>query len=151
MDREVRYRLFRIVLVLFILAVLSFLRTGVQESYVEAREIENSFINPLVMEEVSSNDLVMNNDNSWSYKFKISNNSSLNKEALLVFRGDDTISINYQVLEEGKVLKTGNLEDNNILLSLEIDSNSYAIYEVRFFVNDNNNSKQSLNGEIALI
>ena len=91
MDREVRYRLFRIVLVLFILAVLSFLRTGVQESYVEAREIENSLINPLVMEEVSSNDLVMNNDDYWSYKFKISNNSSLNKEALLVFRSDDTI------------------------------------------------------------
>lgn len=151
MDREVCYRLFRIVLVLFILAVLSFLRTGVQESYVEAREIENSLINPLVMEEVSSNDLIINNDDYWSYKFKISNNSSLNKKALLVFRSGDTISINYQVLEENKILKTGNLEDDNVLSSLEIESNSYVIYEVRFFVNDNNSSKQSLNGEIALI
>lgn len=152
MDKEICYRLFRIILVVFIFLCFIFLREVVKESYVEANEIENNMNNSLVMEKV----VYLENevDDSlkyYSYSFKVTNDSSILKKGDIVFSSDEFLKqIKYQVLKDNKVLKNGSLKEDDILYSLNLNAKSSGIYEVRFLIDENDNI-DNLNGKIELI
>ena len=149
MDREVRYRLFRIVLVIFIFLCFTFLRESVGESYVEAREVESFLSKPLVMEQVATLESKINTDSKYySYSIKITNEAAIFRSGDIIFSSDgDFGKVKYQILKDDTVVKTGVLKNNHVLYTLDLNPNSADIYEVRFLIENSS----SLNGEIILI
>ena len=149
MDREVRYRLFRIILVIFIFLCFTFLRESVGESYVEAREVESFLSKPLVMEQVATLESKINTDSKYySYCLKITNEAAIFRSGDIIFSSDgDFGKVKYQILKDDTVVKTGVLKNNHVLYTLDLNPNSSDIYEVRFLIENSS----SLNGEIILI
>ena len=149
MDREVRYRLFRIILVIFIFLCFTFLRESVGESYVEAREVESFLSKPLVMEQVATLESKINTDSKYySYSIKITNEAAIFRSGDIIFSSDgDFGKVKYQILKDDTVVKTGVLKNNHVLYTLDLNPNSSDIYEVRFLIENSS----SLNGEIILI
>ena len=149
MDREVRYRLFRIILVIFIFLCFTFLRESVGESYVEAREVESFLSKPLVMEQVATLESKINTDSKYySYSLKITNEAAIFRSGDIIFSSDgDFGKVKYQILKDDTVVKTGVLKNNHVLYTLDLNPNSADIYEVRFLIENSS----SLNGEIILI
>lgn len=149
MDREVRYRLFRIILVIFIFLCFTFLRESVGESYVEAREVESFLSKPLVMEQVATLESKINTDSKYySYSLKITNEAAIFRSGDIIFSSDgDFGKVKYQILKDDTVVKTGVLKNNHVLYTLDLNPNSSDIYEVRFLIENSS----SLNGEIILI
>ena len=149
MDREVRYRLFRIILVIFIFLCFTFLRESVGESYVEAREVESFLSKPLVMEQVATLESKINTDlKYYSYSLKITNEAAIFRSGDIIFSSDgDFGKVKYQILKDDTVVKTGVLKNNHVLYTLDLNPNSSDIYEVRFLIENSS----SLNGEIILI
>lgn len=149
MDREVRYRLFRIILVIFIFLCFTFLRESVGESYVEAREVESFLSKPLVMEQVATLESKINTDSKYySYSIKITNEAAIFRSGDIIFSSDgDFGKVKYQILKNDTVVKTGVLKNNHVLYTLDLNPNSADICEVRFLIENSS----SLNGEIILI
>ena len=149
MDREVRYRLFRIILVIFIFLCFTFLRESVGESYVEAREVESFLSKPLVMEQVATLESKINTDSKYySYSLKITNEAAIFRSGDIIFSSDgDFGKVKYQILKDDTVVKTGVLKNNHVLYAVDLNPNSSDIYEVRFLIENSS----SLNGEIILI
>ena len=149
MDREVRYRLFRIILVIFIFLCFTFLRESVGESYVEAREVESFLSKPLVMKQVATLESKINTDSKYySYSLKITNEAAIFRSGDIIFSSDgDFGKVKYQILKDDTVVKTGVLKNNHVLYTVDLNPNSSDIYEVRFLIENSS----SLNGEIILI
>lgn len=153
LDKEVRYRIFRIVLVIFILVFLTFLRESVKESYVEAKEIESSLENSLVLKEVSSYQEDNFKDNKgFVYEIKVINNSFVDRDVALMFEVLDEESyyksINYQIIENNEVLKIDTLGQGEVLWDFQLSGNSNHIYKIKF---TSVNGKGNVNGKIVLV
>ena len=119
MDREVRYRLFRIILVIFIFLCFTFLRESVGESYVEAREVESFLSKPLVMEQVATLESKINTDSKYySYSIKITNEAAIFRSGDIIFSSDgDFGKVKYQILKDDTVVKTGVLKNNHVYIN----------------------------------
>lgn len=168
--REVRFRILRIITVILFLFIASSLRDITHESYVNANEIKSGIgtnlqvvqLNksadkisgyPVTDEEGSKND---------GYKIKVSNRSTIGKTFSFALI-DNNISdeeklpykyIRYQVLKDGKIVLTDNINDNGYLYKETLKSGDECIYEIKFWIDIDADDKimgKRFSSKIALI
>ena len=135
MKKEITYRVIRIIIVLLIFSVFTFLRFDVKESYTEAFKMKDYLLNSLQVQEISDvinrNNEVPSSDKIGSLKdgyiLEVSNSSF--KERKVTFIVENTISkeesieykyIRYQILCDDKVITTSNLSEDGILYETKL-------------------------------
>lgn len=170
MKREIAYRLLRILTVIIFLIVASSFRSVVHESYEDASKIREGLGANLQIAQISSainqkNSMPVNDEvgsKKEGYKFKVTNTSSKSKEFTFALIDDSSKedeklpyqNIRYQIIKDGKVVITDNINENGYLYKDSLDGKTECIYEVKFWIDIDSGEEifgKRFSSKIALI
>ena len=122
MKKEIIYRIMRILLVITILLVGSFLRNEVKESYEMNENIIKQLSTNLELTKLDEKIISQNSKQTSSYILEVKNNTNIEKDFSFEILSEenninciDYDNVKYQVLKNNIVLKEGSLKDTNNL------------------------------------
>ena len=168
MKNEVLFRVFRIILVILFLLVVSSVRNVTKESYEEAYGIMESLTASLQVVKISDGHMIgapvsdneaIKND---GLKIKVTNNGKGDKTFTIALinkfkNNEESISysdIRYQVEKDDKVVVTGNLSENGYLYNDTLKPSSACYYEIKFWIDEDVDitlNGETFSSEIAII
>ena len=156
MKKEIIYRIMRILLVITILLVGTFLRNEVKESYEMNENIIKQLSTNLELTKLDEKVISQNSKQTSSYILEVKNNTNIEKDFSFEILSEennikciDYDNVKYQVLKNNIVLKEGSLKDTNNLYNGVQKANSKEIYQINFLIDKSNttNKKFSLNSK----
>jgi len=150
MRNEVMFRTFRIIIVIIIFLIMTFLCNNVGKSYEEAYAVQDYILNSLQVKELSNinrSDSVSSSASGSShdgFKLEVKNSTSKNRDVTFIANDavkDDDIRIDYeyvsyQVICDGEIVKESVMSDDGILYETTLNSNSKYVYEIKFWINE---------------
>ena len=145
MKREVIFRLFRIFLVIVFVAVLSYFRDNISESYEIRDSLGKNIVVDYLSDKVDSSKKPCSDEDgekSDGYLIKVSNKNSNDESISFVLDelkndyGYGYGYLKYEILKNDEVVKVGNVESNLVLFDDFLKENSYDIYEIKFWVDE---------------
>ncbi|MGM9879624.1 MAG: hypothetical protein ACI31R_06365 [Bacilli bacterium] len=167
MNKEIMFRIVRIVLVITFLLFASSVRGIAKESYADANKIKESLSASLQVVKLSDGNLTsapisdeeaIKND---GYKIKITNLGDEDKNFTIALINnlseEDSISysdIRYQIKKDNVVVALGNLDNSGYLYTDTLKSSCYSNYEINFWIDEDVHSGLSgkmFSSEIAII
>lgn len=157
MKNEITRRVIRIIFVLIILLLGTFIRTDVKESYKINESLINSLTNNLQLTKLNENTIAKNNKVTSSYYLEVHNPSKKEKTFTFEVNSEehqDAIDfkyVKYQVIKDNKIIKEGYLSDNKIIYQGIQEENTKDIYEIKFLINKTEIKGKKFLAKIALI
>ena len=158
MKKEIIYRIMRILLVITILLVGSFLRNEVKESYEMNENIIKQLSTNLELTKLDEKIISQNSKQTSSYILEVKNNTNIEKDFSFEILSEenninciDYDNVKYQVLKNNIVLKEGSLKDTNNLYNGVQKANSKEIYQINFLIDKRNTSNKKFLAKITLI
>ena len=148
MEKEIVFRVCRIIFVILFLVVVVFLRKNVLESYSDARETVNSLSNSLKVIDVSQS----NN----KYTLTVINYGFETKKFTILLASDEesTISndkVNYTVVRNGEQVMTSKLNDDGQIAKDVLEVNQTSTYEIKFWLDDDFGDYGKFSSRLVLI
>ena len=158
MKKEIIYRIMRILLVITILLVGSFLRNEVKESYEMNENIIKQLSTNLELTKLDEKIISQNSKLTSSYILEVKNNTDIEKDfSFEILSEENNINcinydnVKYQVLKNNIVLKEGSLKDTNNLYNGVQKANSKEIYQINFLIDKSNTTNKKFLAKITLI
>lgn len=136
MKNEIIYRIFRIILVIVFVMSLSYLRNNTVNNYALADSMMNS------MPHFKVTELDNNIDHTYGlreeHSIKIENYSRTKQDVSFVLQDDNNTFpynyMNYTILKDNNIVKTGTVRKNEILYKTTIDSKDADTYKIIFSI-----------------
>ena len=136
MEKEIIYRVVRIVIVSVFLVFFSFLRQDVKERYDEANSLMEKMPG-FVVTEVDSN-VSNNNGLKEKHRVRIKNVSGKKQNVSFVIKNvNDSFPydyLNYSVLKNGKIISKGLVTSDDVFYTEKISIRENSIYEIIFSI-----------------
>ena len=158
MKKEIIYRIMRILLVITILLVGSFLRNEVKESYEMNENIIKQLSTNLELTKLDEKIISQNSKLTSSYILEVKNNTNIEKDFSFEILSEenninciDYDNVKYQVLKNNIVLKEGSLKDTNNLYNGVQKANSKEIYQINILIDKSNTTNKKFLAKITLI
>lgn len=148
MEKEIVFRVCRIIFVILFLVVVVFLRKNVLESYSDVRETVNSLSNSLKVIDVSQS----NN----KYTLTVINYGFETKKFTILLASDEksTISndkVNYTLVRNGEQVMTSKLNDDGQIAKDVLEVNQTSTYEIKFWLDDDFENYGKFSSRLVLI
>lgn len=170
MKKDVVYRIVRIITVILFLFVASYFRGVTEESYNLAGDIEKNLGANLSVVQLSEKSNKMEGfpvsdevgSSREGYVFKVTNNFSSDKKFTFAMINDVVYederlpyeNVRYQILKNGKVIVTDNIDNNGYLYSEVLNAKEEAVYEIKFWIDKDAGNEimgKRFSSKIALI
>lgn len=140
MNKEIKYRLTRVILVISFLIITIFLKNNINQKYNNNMNIYHSLLNNLEVINLTKPYTNKSINQESVYNLKVINNSNYSKNVTISLTEDknntiDLSYVNYEVIENNKLLKAGTIT-NNKLYTGKITKHKESTYQIKFWVDD---------------
>ncbi len=143
MDKEIKKRLTRIILVILFLLIASSLRTITKESYQNASIFKENLSTSLQMINLTNEE---QKPNIGTYTIKITNPQDEEKNITLKLIEDENNTlpykyVNYEIIKNDKKILAKSINKNKILLEDTLTNKEESIYKIKFWIKEDAASK----------
>ena len=154
MKKEIVYRVVRIMFVITILLLGSFLRNDVKESYKQSKDMLNNLTTSLQLTKINEKILNKNNILTSSYYLEVSNSTNIEKPFSFIVTKENEKkayeTIKYQIIKDNELLEEGYLNKETIYTGVK-KPNSEDVYEIKFLIDKSIIKEENFLAKITLI